>query len=767
MLPRPDSFSNAFDNCIQESVKTSSALLTQVLVIGRRSMVETRLNTQSPEMLLALHNAVHMLVKHENTLVEAFPIALKKQFDEALSNATNTVERKEGVAFHKLALLQEHEFSAQMALSHLRHNVISATEVDCALLNSYTSSAQGLQRVQPEKNPFQPESYIRALQQSFEIAGVDFQSRQLWFQHMGAALGNELVLLYKELIRRLTAQGVEPINYAKPRPAPPPATEPSPEEAMPVVVPPVAAAVAPLFPPVHAYAQAEFSGFSMLRSFNESDLAFPSLHSSPPAEPSLTFPTLMPDPEPVAAAEPIVPVAPLVPSDPVSPFAIDKVVNAGEMDTLMQSFDFITELTNSLPTSDEDLASLRNQPEFEFLPPKRVEQDTIDPDPEVEDGIHSSVALVPAFEAGAKDTPPQNMPPASTTAAIQELLEQLISRQPMPGALRHVVRSFELALVRLAQRDGRIFADEQHPARKLLASVIQRGLRYRDANSNQFNKFIALANDTVRYLIALPVHDATAFEHMYLMWERSWEKTSSDNLIARAAAGHDDAFQALVQEHALAFAAFPAAQSAPEHWRDFLTGPWARVSAHMQCAGDRQRAGKYLSIAPVLLWCVQPSIESDDARRLLPWMDSIRSHVRDGLSSLGYSADEVGPLLQRVDRIQTALENIANPERAPAANVESVSSKTEETSQLEMFLKPLATGQWFDMWSKQRFVRTQLTWVNDNRTSFMFTATDGSTQSFTRRMLEGLIAKDGLQRVSDQNAERVSEFPGSSKHSTG
>lgn len=44
-------------------------------------------------------------------------------------------------------------------------------------------------------------------------------------------------------------------------------------------------------------------------------------------------------------------------------------------------------------------------------------------------------------------------------------------------------------------------------------------------------------------------------------------------------------------------------------------------------------------------------------------------------------------------------------------------------------------------------IRTQLTWVSPQQTLFLFTATDGSTQSMTRRMRDKLLAQGQLRRV--------------------
>lgn len=59
-------------------------------------------------------------------------------------------------------------------------------------------------------------------------------------------------------------------------------------------------------------------------------------------------------------------------------------------------------------------------------------------------------------------------------------------------------------------------------------------------------------------------------------------------------------------------------------------------------------------------------------------------------------------------------------------------------------------GQWIELTTNSRTVRTQLTWVSPHNTLFLFTALDASTQSMTRRMLDKLYAEGHVRRVDDQ-----------------
>jgi histidinol-phosphate/aromatic aminotransferase/cobyric acid decarboxylase-like protein len=57
-----------------------------------------------------------------------------------------------------------------------------------------------------------------------------------------------------------------------------------------------------------------------------------------------------------------------------------------------------------------------------------------------------------------------------------------------------------------------------------------------------------------------------------------------------------------------------------------------------------------------------------------------------------------------------------------------------------------ALGTWVELSNARQRLRTQLTWVSPQQTLFLFTATDGSTQSMTRRMRDKLLAQGQLRR---------------------
>lgn len=59
-------------------------------------------------------------------------------------------------------------------------------------------------------------------------------------------------------------------------------------------------------------------------------------------------------------------------------------------------------------------------------------------------------------------------------------------------------------------------------------------------------------------------------------------------------------------------------------------------------------------------------------------------------------------------------------------------------------------GAWLELTTHRRVVRTQLTWTSPQKTLFLFTSADGSTQSMTRRMRDKLAADGSLRVVPAQ-----------------
>jgi menaquinone-dependent protoporphyrinogen IX oxidase len=137
----------------------------------------------------------------------------------------------------------------------------------------------------------------------------------------------------------------------------------------------------------------------------------------------------------------------------------------------------------------------------------------------------------------------------------------------------------------------------------------------------------------------------------------------------------------------------------------------------------------------------------------------MRETLRRGLLGIGRSEEHVQSFLARLQerhdevlaQVQAAVA--ASNEPAPAAeappqqhvDIDLDLDASAPALPAAQAAAAFSVGDWFELVSQRRAVRTQLTWASPQQTLFLFTAPDGSTQSMTRRMCDKLMAEGSLR----------------------
>jgi hypothetical protein len=151
-------------------------------------------------------DAARTLMKHEASLCEIYPQALLQEFAQAIAGDT----RKGGtLSFDSLELMGDDQVRENVELARLQQAVTNQVDTELIELNMLISSVQGLNSVQPERNPLRPEVYVRALRAVVQQSPIPAPMRTRWFTAFGDALGMELGRLYKELSAWMRGQGVK------------------------------------------------------------------------------------------------------------------------------------------------------------------------------------------------------------------------------------------------------------------------------------------------------------------------------------------------------------------------------------------------------------------------------------------------------------------------------------------------------------------------------------------------------------------------------
>ena len=687
-------------------------------------------------------DGLRLLNQHEAALVKAYPIALLDVFAQGPAKVSAPPVEDTGLDFGELALMDEAEMQNQVELARAQQWALHATDAVLADLNALVNSAQGLRSVQAERNPLRPENYVRALQRVMAETDVPAQVRQLWMQHMSMALGALLVNEYRHAVQSLRDHGVEPVGYAV------------------LGVPVRALAAAPVQAqglrtwgaPTPAVEQSSGYAQSWYRSSGEQ------------GEPTRSS-WLGGDGFGAAAEEALLTVGMLrqMLASGLDPYAYGVTGASGPQAPVVGQHVSPEVVVQAM----EDVAQL-----------ERLVGKLTSPHGSPHMGTHA-LLVAPTVQLASVSESTMGLRSSRSTAAnlVGRMLKKLANDQRLLQPVLRAVQEFAPALEQLVQHDSRFFVDGMHPARRLLDEVTRRSLAFETEDAPGFSRFMRLLDEAVGQLREARIEDATPFETVLKALEAAWEVQERQRKTEQK--GEEQALWREMQAEKIAsdFRRLPQWAQVPTDIADFVTGPWAHVVALAMENRSEDGAGGVTqsqrpdpqalrAVVPLLLWSAQPERTGAEPVRLAKVVPEVLAQVQAGLESIAYPRDKAQSFLQRLtELLQAGLAAPAVPAAHPSAAATQETAAVEATQEPAMDSPPgpeqgaaasveqaqqqpeFVLGTWVELVSQGRTVRTQLTWISPNGTLFLFTGTDGSTQSMTLRMRNKLLAQGNLRLV--------------------
>ncbi|MDA8445787.1 DUF1631 family protein [Paracidovorax valerianellae] len=778
-----------FRACVVNAVRQGEALMGRLTSVTQGALASDESNERNIQQRTVLADAMRLIKQHEDTLAKAYPMALLEVFAEgpAPSSARARSGDETGIDFGELSLMDESEVLAQVELSRAQQIAVHATEATLAELNTLVSSAQGLQRVQPERNPLRPENYIRALQQVVGETGVSAEIRQVWMAHMRKVLGDELVAVYKAAAQSLRDNGIAPVGYAV----------------------------------------AGQAGQGMGRSTGYGGAGHPSSHGGGYGPQSSMHGSPMSGYGGPNASQYGSPYAsqyasqyggmggggggPVSMGVPLAPEAEEALLTVGMLrQMLASSGDALAygmapaAAFGAVPSSQQGawvearnggpVSSQMGPGGSDYFPPSSAAAaEAMEDIAQLERLVGRLAGSQPAALApwaGAGGAPmavhgvapvvavpaPAPSPSRTATEVVSRMMDNIAQDNRLPQPIQRAVQNLRPAIKQLVRHDRRFFTDEKHPARRLLDELTQRAVGFESESDPGFDRFMRLVDEAVSHLATSESQDADTFATVLTALESAW--ASQERQIREAQEAERQAAlrvqrrEALSKRIAADIRALAGAAQVPQDILDFAAGPWADVVALAQMdqpGSDDGDPGGYLALVPELFWVAQPDLAAAEPDRLGGIVTRMLGTVRQGLDSVGHAEDMASTVLERIASLhQTAMERAASlaldPANAPADEPDSmetivppeslygslhepgVADESETTqSGADAAAAEFPMGIWVELISNQRAVHTQLTWCSPHNTLFLFTAADGSTQSMTRRMRDKLTAEGALR----------------------
>lgn len=226
MNPPPVSVA-ALQACLVQAVRGSEALILRLLQRTAHAMEQAELPGSGLPRRAEIPEALELLARHRAAMLKGYGLALLECFGQSGGAAAwppvPGISGASGVPgttdFASLSLLDDSVLQSQLAHQRLLQHVAPQVEIALAELDALVSAIQGLDRVQPERNPLRPHNYVQALQRVIDDTGVEPECAACWLGFMREHLGALLVSEYGHVAQSLRDQGVQPAAYGV---APPP-----------------------------------------------------------------------------------------------------------------------------------------------------------------------------------------------------------------------------------------------------------------------------------------------------------------------------------------------------------------------------------------------------------------------------------------------------------------------------------------------------------------------------------------------------------------
>lgn len=720
------SYQSLYRSCMKEAASRGHALMQRLASRCVKSMAQRATGMPDAHERNLLTEAARILMKHQDALCEAYPQALLAEFAQAIAGAN---ARAPALSFDSLELMGDDQLQEGVELVRTQQAVSQAVESELAELNGLVCAIQGLRTVQAERNPLRPEVYVRALRTVTMQSPIPPAVRTRWMQHLGEALGPELALVYRELSQMLRSQGVVPAGYVVS-----PARD---------ILATTSAGSLKAAQPAHPQASTLLNLRELRRllsgQFEHSENSF---HAQFAREFESAERDLPPD------------------FSPTVPAAFETLQEMKQVDQVMTDLQRRSSTPAPPPVG---IAAVRERMRREAASPGQ----------------------------------------ALGLEVVALMVDNIASDSRLLSPVQQTVRDLEPALLRLALEDPRFFSDKGHPARRLLEQMTQRSLAWSAVDAPGFDAFFEPLQQAVDALLATRVAGGDPFEFALTTLEEAWGEQSR-----RERRHRQKAVQALLhaeQRNLLAgkvsrqLRARPDVASAAREVGRFVTGPWSQVIAQARLTDPAGAAdpGGYTALLSDLLWSAQPQLASGNPLRLARIAPRLLEKVREGLASIDYPASEAQRFVDLLVVLQQralapatphtpmtpeeleswfapASDDVRSPWLAPGEAQESGFMETHQSAVPLPLYQPtqpggasqlgtdwleavpalgdeaLQPGAWVEMLTEGRWNRLQLTWASPHGTLFMFSDASGKTHSMTRRLLDQLVAVQGLRLVSDQ-----------------
>lgn len=200
------------------ATELSKAMIQNLVSVAQQSLHEHILKSFDVLARKKAEDALRLLEKSRAVWFEQYPSIVEQILaDQAAEPAGASVLQRghsdSPLSLDALELMDDSQVQLRVQTARMQQATVLVCERELADLDALVSAVLGLSNVAPSQNPFKPQSFIDALNQVIDQTPATPMIKTLWSNHLGAGLGQELKVVYRQLCAQLTAMGMVAPTY--------------------------------------------------------------------------------------------------------------------------------------------------------------------------------------------------------------------------------------------------------------------------------------------------------------------------------------------------------------------------------------------------------------------------------------------------------------------------------------------------------------------------------------------------------------------------
>jgi len=358
-----------------------------------------------------------------------------------------------------------------------------------------------------------------------------------------------------------------------------------------------------------------------------------------------------------------------------------------------------------------------------------------------------------------------------TIDLVGMLFEYMLSDDHLPDSVKALLSYLHTPFLKIAFIDKGFFEQPEHPARVLLNSLAEAGVRWvSNDGSDQYDIFTKIKTTVFRLLqefkndvriFAELLIEFNAYTHnvarrQELMERRALEKAQGEEKLREAKIQVNNEVRSRTDNRDMPSAILLLLL---QPWSDYLSFVLLRY-------GDKSDSWtRALQVIDDLLWTLEPKTQHQDKAKQMELQDTLVGSLERGFETIGYEQAKGRKLLDAVVSLQrmALLSRKAEPAPAPMrTKLESLAAEKagHSTAQLQPVLpeeakivdslKMVEFGTWFEFDGGKRL---KVAWYNKKTQHYMLVDQQGRKVSLAA----------GLQLARDMLAGRARIIAGSTK----